>query len=53
MLNDGSFASLSLVVLDDQMCHGCSRCDEEKEEIVEILSPGLIQVWGLLLSTSH
>lgn len=35
MLNDDivdSFASLSFVVLYDQVCHGCSVCGEEKEE---------------------
>lgn len=25
--------ALSSVVLDDQMCHGYSMCDKEKEEI--------------------
>lgn len=31
---------------------GCSRCDEEKEDIVEILSVivRLIEAWALLLS---
>lgn len=38
MLNDDGFASLSFAVLDDQICHGCSRYDEEKEEIIESLS---------------
>lgn len=35
------------------MCHECSRCEEEKEEIIETLSQGLIQEWGLLLSASY
>lgn len=38
MLNDDGLASLSFAVVDDQICHGCSKCDEEKEEIIESLS---------------